>query len=115
AFGVMLTRSAYELAPQLETFQVNAIRCSGAIFGFFLMGPKSYFTVAKDMWALRKREITLVLGAALCGTFISLSLYLAALKHAHVGTLTAISITGPVWVSLLECVYHRKLPNFFLL
>src|SRR5690606_9280032 len=38
--GVMLTRTAYELDPSLETFQVNLIRCIGAIFGFILLRPK---------------------------------------------------------------------------
>lgn len=115
AMGVMLTREAYELNSGLETFQVNVIRCAGALFGFFLISPKSYLTVAKDVWGLRKREISLLLGSAICGCFLSLALYLAALKYAHVGTLTAIAITGPVWVSLLECLYHKRLPNIFLL
>ena len=115
AIGVMLTREAYELNSGLETFQVNVIRCSGALIGFFLISPRSYLDAARDVWALRKREITLIVGAAICGCFISLTLYLAALKHAHVGTLTAIAITGPVWVSLLECLYHKRLPNFYLI
>lgn len=115
AMGVMLTREAYELEPSLETFQVNVIRCVGALVGFLMISPKSYLTLPKDVWSLRKREITLLLGAAVGGCFFSLTLYLAAVKYAHVGTLTAISITGPVWVSLLECLYHRRLPNKFLL
>jgi drug/metabolite transporter (DMT)-like permease len=114
AIGVMLTREGYELNPGLETFQVNVIRCVGALAGFFLISPRSYGLVARDVWALRKREITLLVGASFCGCFLSLTLYLAALKFAHVGTLTAIAITGPVWVSMLECLYHRKLPNLFL-
>lgn len=115
AIGVMLTREGFELNPGLETFQVNVIRCAGALFGFFLISPKSYLTVAKDVVALRKREISLLIGAAFCGCFLSLTLYLAALKYAHVGTLTAIAITGPVWVSMLECLYHKRLPNLYLL
>lgn len=114
AIGVMLTRESYELNPGLETFQVNVIRCIGALIGFLLISPKSYLNVAKDMIALRKREISLLIGASFCGCFLSLTLYLAALKHAHLGTLTAISITGPVWVSMLECLYHKRLPNLFL-
>ncbi len=114
AIGVMMTREAYELNSGLETFQVNVIRCSGALIGFFLISPRSYLTVATDVWNLRKREISLLLGSAICGCFISLTLYLAALKYAHVGTLTAIAITGPVWVSMLECLYHKRLPNFYL-
>jgi len=114
ALGVMMTREAYELNAGLETFQVNVIRCIGALTGFFLISPKSYLIVATDFWNLRKREISLLLGSAVCGCFISLTLYLAALKYAHVGTLTAIAITGPVWVSMLECLYHKRLPNRYL-
>ena len=115
AIGVMLTRSAYEAEPTLETFQVNVIRCLGALIGFLLISPKSYIGVFKDTMALRKREQSLVIGSAICGCFISLTLYLAALKYAHVGTLTSIAITGPVWVSLLECLYHKRWPNLYLI
>lgn len=115
AIGVMMTREAYEILPALETFEANVIRCAGALIGFFLLGPKSYLALGADLLGLRKRELTLLFGAAFCGCFLSLTLYLAALKHAHVGTLTAIAITGPVWVSLLECLYRRQLPNFYLL
>lgn len=114
SFGIMLTRTAYDLNPDLGTFQVNVIRCLGAMIGFLLLGPKNYLVVGRELFALRKREISLVLGAAFTGCFLSLTLYLAALKFAHVGTLTAISITGPVWVSMLECIYNRRLPNFYL-
>jgi drug/metabolite transporter (DMT)-like permease len=113
AIGVMLTRSAYELEPNLETFQVNVIRCAGALIGFLLINPKSYIGVFKDMWGLRKREQSLIISSAIGGCFLSLTLYLAALKYAHVGTLTSIAITGPVWVSLLECIYYKRWPNRF--
>jgi drug/metabolite transporter (DMT)-like permease len=68
-----------------------------------------------ELLTLKKREISLVLGASICGCFLSLALYLAALKYAHVGTLTAITITGPVWVAMLESIYYKRLPNFYLL
>lgn len=115
ALGVMMTRSSYELSPSLETFQVNVIRCVGAIVGFILINPRSYYAVTKDVFNLSNKDKALLIGACLAGTFISLTLYLSALKFAHVGTLTAISITGPVWVSILESIYHRKLPNRLLL
>jgi drug/metabolite transporter (DMT)-like permease len=115
AMGVMLTRTAYEFEPSLETFQVNVIRCLGALLGFLLISPKSYAVVLKEVMGLRKREQSLLVGSALCGCFVSLTLYLAALKYAHVGTLTSIAISGPVWVSLLECLYHKRFPNPYLL
>lgn len=115
AIGVMLTRETYEMNTGLETFQVNVIRCMGALVGFLLLSPRSYLVAAKDFISLRKREMSLLIGASFCGCFLSLTMYLAALKYAHVGTLTAIAITGPVWVSMLECLYHRRLPNFYLI
>ena len=115
AFGVMLTRSSYELTPALEAYQVNTIRCLGAIMGFVLISPKSYITAAKDIFSLTKTEKTMLIGSSIAGTFLSLTLYLTALKYAHVGTLTAIAITGPVWVAILESIYHRKFPNTLLL
>jgi drug/metabolite transporter (DMT)-like permease len=114
AFGVMLTRQAYESNVELQTFQVNVIRCVGALCGFLLISPKSYINVARDFVGLKKREMSLLLGSAIGGCFLSLTMYLAALKYAHVGTLTAIAITGPIWVSLLECLYFRRLPNLYL-
>jgi drug/metabolite transporter (DMT)-like permease len=114
ATGIMLTRTAYEISPGLETFQVNLIRCAGALIGFLLISPASYGKVLRESFALEKRDKVMLVGACLGGCFISLTLWLAALKHAHVGTLTAISITGPVWVSLLECLWQRRWPNPYL-
>lgn len=115
AISIMLSREAYEVAPNLEAFQTNFIRCIGAIIAFILISPKSYQVITNDFKVLPKKEISLISGAAFCGCFLSLSMYMTALKFAHVGTLTSISITGPVWVSLLESLYHRKMPNIFLL
>lgn len=114
AVGVMMTRTAYEIAPGLETFQVNVIRCIGALFGFLLVSPKIYLQFPKDILAFSKRDKIVIVGASIGGCFLSLTLYLAAVKHAHMGTLSAIAITGPVWVALLESLYYRRWPNRYL-
>ncbi len=114
AVGVMMTRSAFEISPGLETFQVNVIRCAGALVGFLIISPKIFIQFPKDIWNFNVRDKVIIVGASVGGCFISLALYLAALKYAHVGTLTAISITGPVWVALLESVYFKRWPNRYL-
>lgn len=114
AIGVMMTRSAYEISPDLETFQVNVIRCAGALVGFLIVSPKIYLQFPKDIWNFGYRDKIIIIGASIGGCFLSLALYLAALKYAHVGTLTAISITGPVWVAMLESIYYKKWPNRYL-
>jgi drug/metabolite transporter (DMT)-like permease len=52
--------------------------------------------------------------ACIFGTFLSLTFYLSALKTAHIATLTAISITSPVWVSLIEHVHLKSWPSRYL-
>jgi drug/metabolite transporter (DMT)-like permease len=115
AVGVMMTRMAYEIAPQMETFQVNVIRCIGALAGFLVVSPKIYLQFPRDIWNFNLRDKVVIIGASIGGCFISLALYLAALKHAHVGTLSAIAITGPIWVAILESIYFRKWPNRYLM
>ena len=114
AIGVMLTRTAYELTPEMGAMQVNVIRCIGALIGFIMISARSFGPILTDFKAMKPREIYLLVVACICGTFISLALYLTALKHAHVASLTAVAITGPVWVSILECLWERKLPNRYL-
>jgi len=114
ASGVILTRESYEYQADLHSFQVNIIRSLGAITGFILIRPRGYLEFFRSTLSMESKDKLLLVGASIVGTFVSLSLYLAAVKHAHLGTLTSISITGPVWVSLIECIYYKRLPNFYL-
>ena len=113
AAGVVLTRTAYELTPEIQSMQVNLLRCCGAMIGFLLIGPRSFQLLKSGFISLKGRERLTIIIACICGTFISLSLYLAALKHAHMASLTSVAITGPLWVSLLECLWTKSLPNRF--
>lgn len=113
AMGVVLSREAYEQFPSLGSFQANATRAFGALLAFMILKPSSVFIIRNDLKTLSNRESFDLLGAVLLGTFLSLAFYLHALKTAHVASLTAISITGPIWVSLIEHLRERKLPNAY--
>lgn len=115
AVGVMFTRSAYEIDSSLSSYQVNLIRAFGAILGFFILRPKSYLYLVKDCIKLPKKDLSTILVASLGGTFLSLSIYLYALKTAHVASLSSIAITGPLWVSILECLWFRRWPGRYQL
>jgi drug/metabolite transporter (DMT)-like permease len=114
AVGVMLSRQAYEQDAGLGPFQVNLTRAIGALAGFLFMSPKFPWLLVQDLNKMAPRGRWTALGACVMGTFVSLSLYLSALKTAHVATLTAISITSPVWVSLIEHARAREWPNRYL-
>ncbi len=114
ALGVMLSRQAYEINPDLGPSQANATRALGAAVVFLLVRPTSLKTIFQDLKNLAVTERSQAIGASLLGTFISLSFYLRALKTAHVASLTAISITGPIWVSFIEHAREKKWPNRYL-
>ncbi len=114
AIGVMLSRQTYEMDANLGSFQANATRAAGALLGFFIIKPKSFVVLTHHLVHMKSRDRNLAIGASILGTFVSLSLYLKALKTAHVATLTAISITLPIWVSLIEHVRKKEWPNRYL-
>ena len=114
AIGVMLSRQTYEMDANLGSFQANATRAAGALLGFFIIKPKSFAVLTHHLVHMKSRDRNLAIGASILGTFVSLSLYLKALKTAHVATLTAISITLPIWVSLIEHVRKKEWPNRYL-
>jgi len=114
AVGIVLSRQAYEETPLLGSFELNAIRALGAVLIFLMIKPRSLAVIVQDLKQLAPSERQKAIGSSLLGTFISLSFYLRALKTAHVASLTAISITGPIWVSLIEHARERKWPNQYL-
>ncbi len=114
AIGVMLSRQSYEMDIHLGSFQANATRAAGALLGFFIIKPKSFVTLTHHLVHMNPRERNLAIGASFIGTFVSLSLYLKALKTAHVATLVAISITLPIWASLIEHIRKKEWPNRYL-
>jgi drug/metabolite transporter (DMT)-like permease len=114
AVGIMFSRQAYEVTPGLGSFQANGTRALGALLGFMLINPRGFISVYRVLMRMTRRDQATALGASFMGTFVSLSLYLQALKTAHVATLTAVSITGPVWVSFIEHAKTRTWPNRYL-
>ncbi len=114
AGGIMLTRYAYENTPDMGSFQTNAIRAFGALVGFLLLRPKSYGVLLDDLRKMPRTTLFAVVGACLIGTFLSLALYLRALKFAHLATLSAVTITSPILIASIDCIRAKKWPNKYL-
>jgi drug/metabolite transporter (DMT)-like permease len=113
AIGIMLTRTAYDHSPTLNSPMVNFIRCIGALIGFLLLKPTFIFDWKDKFQSLTPKSKGLIFLTVFSGTYLSLTLYLTALKYAHLASLTSIAITGPLWVSFLECLWHKRWPNKF--
>ena len=114
ALGIMLTRQGFELTPHLGSFQANFLRTVGALIGFLVLRPKSYGILFNDLKKMIPKERLLAIGACLLGTYLSLALYLTAIKSAKVAIVTAITITSPVWAGMIEHLRERQWPNRYL-
>jgi drug/metabolite transporter (DMT)-like permease len=116
ASGVLLTRYGFDTTPGISSIQVNAIRCVGAILGFFLIYySKEKITFKPVLKAMTRNEkIRLVIGS-LMGTYLSLLLYLYAISKGQLSIISSVTVTGPMFASAIECIRYKKWPSFYLL
>jgi drug/metabolite transporter (DMT)-like permease len=113
--GILLTRASFAASPLVTPFEANLWRCIGAVLGFAAM---SFFRPLKlreglMQWPVKTRVI--LVAASLGGTFVSLSLYLSAIKIGHLASIAGIAITGPIFATGLETIVHKKPPSRYLL
>ncbi len=112
--GVLLTRAAFNDSPQIAAMEGHFYRCLGALLGFAIISRFRPFAFAGVLEAMSRRGRLLVIAASLGGTYLSLLLYLSAVKIGHLASISAIAITGPMFATLLESVVHRKAPSAYL-
>jgi drug/metabolite transporter (DMT)-like permease len=115
AGGVLLTRGAFESSPALTSLEANLYRFAGALIGFVLIAK--FFRPIRLIERFRSessKNKSLLIFASLCGTTLSLGLYLVAIQTGHLATVSAIAITSPLFATLLECLVARKWPSIYL-
>ncbi len=115
AAGVMLSRYGYDHSPTFPALHGHLVRCFGALCGFFVLQFVFPLKLKTNFMQLNRKEVMTVLGASFLGTFFSLFLYLNALRIGHLGSLTGIAVTGPMFAGILECILKKKGPSFFLI
>lgn len=115
AAGILLTRRAFETAPELSPFFANFIRSLTATLGFLLLSLFwKGFTPIKTTLSLPKKTLSGVALAGFFGTFVSLSFYLMAIQSGHLASITAIAGTSPLFATLIETIRGKKSVNAYL-
>jgi len=113
--GIVLSRQAFDLSPGTTAFSANAIRCVGSVLPLlvwgFLRGEKVFSRFRELRWPDRSR----VVFASFMGSFLSLSLWLTALKIGHIGGLAGVGSFNPIAASLWEWALLRKRPSPYLI
>ncbi|MES2857158.1 MAG: DMT family transporter [Bdellovibrionota bacterium] len=115
SIGILLTRASFAASPMVTPFEANLWRCAGAVLGFILIATVKPigFIEGFQRWPVKTRALLVV--ASLGGTFISLSLYLTAIKIGHLASISGIAITGPIFATALESIYHKRAPSKYLM
>lgn len=119
AVGILLTRFGFDTTPGVSSVQANGIRCIGAVAGFFLVNyfyyPKEKRVHFKPEWSrLSHNEKIKIVIASIGGTYCSLMLYLHAVSRGQLSIISSVSVTGPMFAGIFECVRLRKLPTIYL-
>ena len=110
ATGLLLTKSVFNLMPDLSVFLVNFIRSGATVIGFFIVSLVPMFGL--KLWApfkkLNKKDKITISFASVLGTFLSLTFYLKAVQIGHLATISAIVGTSPLFATVFEIVRGRK-------
>ncbi|MBX3020734.1 MAG: DMT family transporter [Bdellovibrionales bacterium] len=112
--GLLLSRWAFEQTPDMSAIQANVFRTSGALFTFLVMGGFRKFDMRAGWRRLPSKSRVLAVIASVFGCYISLILYLSAVKVGHLASVAAIGLAGPILTSVGECIYERKWPSPYL-
>jgi drug/metabolite transporter (DMT)-like permease len=115
ACGILFTRAAFETTRAITPVESHFYRCVGALMGFAVMSIFKPLPLISGFTRWNARTRWLLLAAAFGGTYLSLLLYLTAVKFGHLASLSGITITGPMFATALECLIKRKAPSFYLL
>lgn len=111
ACGILLTRNAFESTINHTPYEGHFYRCLGALFGFAAMSFFKPLPLISGFtrWPMKQRALLLI--ASFGGTYLSLLLYLNAVKIGHLASIAGIAITGPMFATALECAIKKKLPS----
>ncbi len=112
--GVIITRYVFEGYSSVTPTLSNVYRTSGAVAFFFFFSFYKKKNLLPTFNSLTRKEKTGVIAGSFLGTFLSLTLYLTAVKSAHLASLTGISITSAIFSSLFECLIEKKWPSKYL-
>jgi hypothetical protein len=98
----------------LEPLQANFVRCFGSFIFIIAAWPFLKLDFFNRFKALTTKEKILTTGSSAVGTFLSLLLYLEAVRTGHLASLAALSVSGPLFSTTLECLWERRWPSVYL-
>ena len=116
AVGLTLTRFAFDSDPLLTTTNSNILRIIGAFMVYFVLSQLTKNnSIIEGLKKIDRKDRVFVSLASILGTFISLTLYLKAVQIGNLAAISGVSITGPIFSSIFECIHYKKWPSNYLI
>jgi drug/metabolite transporter (DMT)-like permease len=112
--GVVLSRQGFDLSPGTTAFTANVVRGVGSVIPLLLWAHFARERTFRRFRRLGARDRLLVVFSAFVGSFLSLSLWLTALKIGHIGGLAGVGSFNPIAASLWEWLLLRRRPSPYL-
>jgi len=116
--GISLTKQSMVIDTGLSPVLACFIRGMGALFFlrcyFWIKGiyffPKNENTKNSQVVA-SKKDYQYLFWASFFGTFLSLLCYISAIKLGQITVVTAVAVTSPLWATLFEFIFYKKIPS----
>lgn len=109
--GVLMTKFAYKLDSNLSSETANVFRGLGAILTLLLICKIQKISFGKIWNNLQIQQKSLITLASFTGTFMSLFLYLNAVRIGNLTLISAVAVATPLWVTFFEFFYFKKKPT----
>lgn len=113
--GVVLSRQGFDLSPGTTAFTANVIRAFGSVLPLWIWAHFAREKVFRRFGLLPVKDRALVVFSAFMGSFLSLSLWLTALKIGELGGLAGVGSFNPIAASLWEWMLLRRRPSAYLI
>ena len=114
ALGVVFTKQAFMLAPELNSMTANLYRLLPAIVFLFIFNRIR--GVKMEIGDIDKKTKTTVVASSIMGAFLALYFYLHAIsKHGHPSIIAGLGSLAPIYASIYEHWRDKKRPNRYFI
>ncbi len=114
SIGVILTRHGFNINPELGGLEAQYLRTVSALLGFIIFIPFVKFNFMINLNRLTKNERLVAMTSSFFGTFLSIALYMQAVKIGKLATVTSIVLADPMMSTLFESLWLKKWPSKYL-
>jgi drug/metabolite transporter (DMT)-like permease len=114
ALGNVITSYAFKTSPTDGVISVCALRAAGAFLLFLALSPFIKVRLIENFKKLPPKRKSIALGASVIGTFLSITLWVSAVKRGNLTTLAALAGINPLFAACFEIAMGKNKASSYL-